>query len=356
MTPHHPEPSTASWDDGMISRLRAGAESSARAEAAQTQPPAAAPLETATGPEPDAAPRPREGRDDPAYRRLSRRQGSPPWVRGWRAMRSLVVSDEAPDWFTRSSAAVQTPLALPRRVAVLGARGGAGTTAVAVMMARALSFLRHDRTLLVAATADLGSLALRADVPRARSVAAAAAVLAGEPGLTPERLPDLAEDAGSDLWVVPTGGDDVSVLADAVSRMGRLCPVAVVDAGRSLDVVRAADLHALVVVAPATIDGIVSVEQVLDALRGDLDPATGRVHVVLDTLPGARRAARRLERRLRDRGHPTYRLPTDQHLAAGARVDLDRLAEPTQLALMDLLAGVVLSTVDGPGGGQGGPR
>ena len=358
----------ASWDAGVLARLRASQTAAEaehpvdapaptmdaaghppqehpphehpsqehRPEALQTRPPAPPDLDAVA---PAVAP---DGRDHPAYGRLSRRPGASRWARGRRAVRSLVASDDTPDRFTRAVQAVQAPVALPRRVAVLGARGGAGATTVAVMMARALSYLRNDRTLLAAGTADLGSLALRAGAGRERTLAAAAGLLAAEPTLPADRLAEVAEHVDADLWVVPTGSSDAGLLADTANRLGRLCAMTVVDAARSRAVVEQCDLHAAVLVAPATLDGVLSAAQLLAGPWGQLRP--DQVHVVLDVLPGSpRREVRGLAARLGDHGHPTHRLPTDRYLAAGARIDLDLLAEPTQLALLELLADVVVS-------------
>jgi MinD-like ATPase involved in chromosome partitioning or flagellar assembly len=240
-------------------------------------------------------------------------------------------------------ATVQQPITTGRRIAVTGVRGGAGKTTVATLLARVFSRRRADRVLAVDADAGIGSLSWRLDAPTGHAVTVLARHLrAGTVhGIT--EIEPLLGVAGHGLWSVPaplfpgTPADTVTAASDVAKALSRHFGMTVLDCGQGLTVPAPllAEAHAVVVVAPATIDGVRSTRTALDRLHAapgvvDLD----RVVIVLSSLNNRSEGVNltRARRAMDVLGVPVVHLGFDRHLASGGAVDVRMLAEPTVMS------------------------
>lgn len=239
---------------------------------------------------------------------------------------------------------LRQPVTTLRRLAVLSSRGGAGKTTVATLLATTLAGSRHDRVVAVDAAPALGSLALRAGAASPHPVAAfgraAPSVRAFD-----EADPHLGCADGG-LWLLSGGaGDrlDLPAYRAAVAALSRFFAVLVTDCGpdpaSELNLGILGDAHALALVTPATVDGVVSAHQALGWVR--TTPAAAlvpRTVVVLSSQsPHAEGVdLKRGARTLASQGVRVARLPYDRHLAAGARIHPDLLGERTRAAAIGL--------------------
>jgi MinD-like ATPase involved in chromosome partitioning or flagellar assembly len=256
---------------------------------------------------------------------------------------------------------LRQPVTTIRRLTVLGVRGGAGKTTVATLLATTLASSRHDRVLAVDATPDLGSLALRAGASSPRP--------AGAIGQAVGPVRSFAEAEGhlgrgdSGLWLLTGAEDeaagrlDLAAYQSAVAALARFFAVLVTDCGpdlgSDLNLGVLLDTHALALVTPATVDGVVGAHQALDRLRRT--PAAGlvaRTVVVLSTQTPHTEGVdlRRGTRTLASHGVRVARLPYDRHLAAGARIHPGLLGDRTRTAAIGLAADLLSFAVSDRGG------
>jgi MinD-like ATPase involved in chromosome partitioning or flagellar assembly len=254
---------------------------------------------------------------------------------------------------------LRQPVTTLRRLAVLSSRGGAGKTAVATLVATTLASSRQDRVLAVDAAPDLGSLALRAGGSSPRPVAAFGRDARPARGFA-EVEPHLGRgDVG--LWLL-TGGDgpgdrlDLPAYQSAVAALSRFFAVLVTDCGPDpaggLNLGILCDAHALALVTPATVDGVVSAHQALGWLR--TTPAADLVQrtvVVLSTQTPHTEGVdlKRGARTLASQGVRVARLPYDRHLAAGARIHPNLLGERTRTAAIGLAGDLLTFAVSDRG-------
>lgn len=234
------------------------------------------------------------------YARLSERPADTPARRARRWAQSLVGTDETPLRLQRARTAAQAALSTGRRVALLGAGGGAGVTTVAVLLTRALAEARGGGVALVAA--DDGSVGWR---------------LPDAAGLTVRALRD------------PGPAEVRATVAD----LSRRHAVTVVDCARSWDLARATDAHLTLVVARDTVRG--------RELAGHVGAWLGAGHPLLTVLREVPGSGLRPGRPGVDGASASVHLPYDRHVAAEAALDLALLAEPTRVAVEEL-AGVTL--------------
>jgi MinD-like ATPase involved in chromosome partitioning or flagellar assembly len=247
---------------------------------------------------------------------------------------------------TQRAQRLRQPVTTLRRLAVLSGRGGAGKTAVATLLATTLAGSRHDRVVAVDAAPHLGSLALRAGAASPHPVAAFGRAAQPVRGFA-DAEPHLGRgDCG--LWLL-TGGDgagdrlDLAAYQAAVAALSRYFAVLVTDCGpdpaSELNLGILGDAHALALVTPATVDGVVSAHQAIDWLRAS--PAAAlvpRTVVVLSAQTPHTEGVdlKRGARTLASQGVRVARLPYDRHLAAGARIHPDLLGERTRTAAIGL--------------------
>jgi MinD-like ATPase involved in chromosome partitioning or flagellar assembly len=256
---------------------------------------------------------------------------------------------------------LRQPVTTTRRIAVLSGRGGAGKTTVATLVATALAAGRPDRVLAVDAAPQLGSLALLAGASSPRTVVGFGRA-APEPWAFEDAEPHLGR-VGTGLWLLtgPTTPDrdprlDLPAYRAAVAALSRFFAVLVTDCGPDpgsrLNLGVLEDAHALALVAPATVDGVVSAHQSVVRLRHTSAFLVPRTVVVLASHTPHTGAVdlRRGTRALASQGVRVARLPYDRHLAAGARLRPGLLGERTTTAVIGLAADLVGFAVSDRGG------
>jgi MinD-like ATPase involved in chromosome partitioning or flagellar assembly len=335
-----------------------GALQAAPAPAPAPAPAGAAPTakeEERRGPAPDELDpeeftRPRHHRD-PLARQAARRVRE---VLGMGASREVREA-------TARAERLRQPVTTIRRIAVLSGRGGAGKTTVAALVATALAAARPDRVLAVDAAPELGSLALLAGASSPRPVAGF-----GGAALQPQAFEDADPHLGrtdSGLWLLtgPTGADpaprlDLPAYRAAVAALSRFFAVLVTDCGPDpasrLNLGVLEDAHALALVAPATVDGLLSTHQTIARLRQTSAALLPRTVVVLTSQSPDTEAVdlKRGTRTLASQGVRVARLPYDRHLAAGARLRPRLLGERTATAVIGLAADLLDFAVSDRGG------
>jgi MinD-like ATPase involved in chromosome partitioning or flagellar assembly len=242
------------------------------------------------------------------------------------------------------------PVSTGRRIAVLSIRGGAGKSTVSSLIGAALAAHRRDRVLAVDADPDQGSLALRLGASSHTPVRAL--------GAQPPVLRDIADAerylgrAAGRVWVLTGGlrdGDperlDVGTYRAALAAVGRFFAVTITDAGGELlsPLNRGvlADTQALVLVTPATVDGVISAGQALDRLVELTGPdLPGRTVIVLTAVsPEASALDLTLATSALGRsGAEVVLLPFDRHLATGSTIDPYLLGSETRSAALKFAA------------------
>jgi MinD-like ATPase involved in chromosome partitioning or flagellar assembly len=300
--------------------------------------------------DPEQFTRPRHHRD-PVARQAARRV---------REVLGMGASREVREATTRAER-LRQPVTTIRRIAVLSGRGGAGKTTLAALVATALAAARPDRVLAVDAAPELGSLALVAGAASPRPVAGF-----GRAAPQPQAFEDADPHLGrtdSGLWLLtgPTSADpaprlDLPAYRAAVAALSRFFAVLVTDCGPDpasrLNLGVLEDAHALALVAPATVDGLLSAHQAIARLRQTSASLLPRTVVVLSSQSPHTEAVdlKRGTRTLASQGVRVVRLPYDRHLAAGARLRPQLLGERTTTTVIGLAADLLGFAVSDRGG------
>lgn len=270
------------------------------------------------------------------------------------AVGNLFRGDDYPHLLAQAAAGAQAPVATGRRIAVVGSRGGAGKTTLAALLGSVYSSMRADAVTVLDNAPSGGTLALRAGVPDASSLDAAAAELSRRP--PPASLADLSAlltPAGRGNLLV-TGrrstaarpaADDAAVNSLSLA-ISRYCPITVLDCGTGLDLPGTrwalSQSHLAVFATPASVAGLEDAGLYATAWRRD--PALASVPllvVVVQTLPDGPFRADAEARRLTRMGIDAVGLGYDRHLAAGVEISLGLLARRTRLEAAALAAGVL---------------
>jgi Mrp family chromosome partitioning ATPase len=246
-----------------------------------------------------------------------------------RASLDLVTGAAAARELVELAATAQLPVTTGRRIAVVGARGGAGRTTVAALLASVYAARRADHTLVVDADAGVGSLAWRLSVAADTDPATVGPRLLAARTGTLDDVEAVLPAVVAGLRVLPGGAQLPPELIRALSRF---FAITVIDGGDAPQ----ADAHASVLVTPTTPDGVRSTCAALDAWAG------GPVVVALVARDRTRHDPAAALRRY---GVPVVALPHDRHLAAGAAIRPDRTRaatrrEATRLAGLALTAAV----------------
>lgn len=237
---------------------------------------------------------------------------------------------------------VRRPVSTGRRIGVRGVRGGSGATTVAALLAVVYARRRSDTVLAVDAVPDLGWLGHRLGTapadPRDLDEVIGHAV---DRPVTAFEQQYVLPRAGA-LHVLPgaaPGGRTTAEQASAV--LARHFAVTVLD-GPSLGL-RASgldDVHAAVLVAPASPDGV---RRAVTAVAEHAGPAPAVVLV-----------SHQADDRVRLRpalaavwaaGAPAVHLPYDRHLAAGGALEPGRLSARAVRAATELAAEVLEMSV-----------
>ncbi|MBK0866302.1 MAG: chromosome partitioning protein [Saccharopolyspora sp.] len=249
-------------------------------------------------------------------------------------MARVFGSSKQPRELEEVLAAVQAPITTGRRIAVTSVRGGAGKTAVAALLGSVFATRRTEPVLALDAEPESGSLAWRLGVDTAMTLPGLAPALRTASGQSLGSIERLLPRTSRGLWVAPgSSGAQHQLARDVTRALSRLFAVAVLDCGTGLNAPATSavlsDAHSVVVVTPATPDGV---RTTADALARIGPAALQHVVVALNAADQQgvatlkRGPAEALFSRL---GLPVVVLPYDRHVASGGTIDPGRLAEPT---------------------------
>ncbi|MCH1865806.1 hypothetical protein, partial [Nocardioides sp. CFH 31398] len=270
--------------------------------------------------------------------RVAARQGWPTWRRLLRRGVALVAADDTPTRLAEAARVVQTPVSTGRRVLVLGSVGGSGATTTAVVLARVLAHARSDGAAVVAAPGDRDALSLALGARGSCTTSSALTALAANV----DRVEDvLATTDVPHLRAVTRAGVDPRAVAALADRLGRRHAFTVVDGGMALYHPAARLAHAVVLTVVPSVAGVHAASAVLD----DLVKAGVSTHrllpVVVDTGRDTGLDASRAAFLLAGRAQAPVTVAADRHLAGGARLDLEALADPASVSAWELAARVV---------------
>lgn len=255
----------------------------------------------------------KKGRDQPTadYQRLSERPAVPGWRRTLRKTKGLFRSDDTPERLAASAASIQAHIATGRRVVVVGACGGAGTTSTVAALTHTLTRLRNDRTAVASLARDRSALARRIGTP--------------------------STNLNLDTTTVPT--DDKG--AELLELLSRSHAFTFADLGTHDSHPALVDAHVVVVVTSASLPGVDAATQTISEL---VEQGVERRRIVLaptDTGRDTGLSLKQVVRALEPNQVTTQGIPSDRHLAGAAAVNTDLVSEKTQVATYEL-AGVVV--------------
>lgn len=229
----------------------------------------------------------------------------------------------------------------PRRLAVVGLKGGSGRTTLSVVLATTYARVRGEHVLLFDADTRHGSLPLRTGtfpIATAHEVAAT-----GDPGRV-EVLTGAVSRSADGVWVLPSGRSaaqsallDERVHAGAMNALYRHFPIMITDCGSGLatPLMEAvlSGCHGLVLATTDGEDGVQAIEQAVSWLRrtGYFD-LTKRSVVAMTTLHRSGVSLAEAQRRFGTSCADVLAIPADPHLAAGSYIDIGALEVSTRVA------------------------
>jgi MinD-like ATPase involved in chromosome partitioning or flagellar assembly len=264
--------------------------------------------------------------------------GDSPGRRLLRVASRALTGKETPRELAELVAAVQLPVTTGRRIVVTSVRGGAGKSTVAALLASVYAARRADAVLVADADPDGGSLAWRLGVPGHATLAGLAPRLLAARGGDLSGLEQLLPRTETGLWVLPGGAPGQPRLARDVTRaLSRLFAVCVTDGGRGMDspvtMQVLSEAHAVVVVAPATPEGVrATYDALAQVANSDHRASLSRLVVALSRLNSEGRTALResaAHEAFGRFGIPVVMVPYDRHLAAAAPIMPGRIGELT---------------------------
>ncbi|GAA1868374.1 MinD/ParA family protein [Pseudonocardia ailaonensis] len=238
------------------------------------------------------------------------------------------------------------------KIATLSLKGGVGKTTITATLGATFASLRGDRVVAVDANPDRGTLSqkvpletsatvrhLLRDSQRVRRYTDVRAYTSQAPSrlevLASEQDPAVSEAFSEDDY------------RRTVTLLEHFYNIVLTDCGTGLmhsamyGVLGVADQ--LIIVSSGSIDGARSASATMDWLeaheRGDL---VRNAVVVINSVHRQAGAVDldRVEQHFAGRCRAVIRIPFDAHLEEGAEVDLDRLTQPTRIALLELAASV----------------
>ncbi|HEY0452237.1 MinD/ParA family ATP-binding protein [Actinophytocola sp.] len=247
---------------------------------------------------------------------------------------------------------VNQPLRGCYKIAMLSLKGGVGKTTTTTTLGSTFSSLRGDRVIAVDANPDRGTLSqkiplettatvrhLLRDADRIHRYSDIRAYTSQGPSrlevLASEQDPAVSEAFSEDDY------------RRTVTLLEHFYNIVLTDCGTGLmhsamkGVLDIAD--ALVVVSSGSVDGARSASATLDWLdvHGYRDLVSRSVAVINSVRPRAGSVdLDKLAQHFGARCRAVCRIPFDPHLEEGAEIELDRLAAPTRLALLELAATV----------------
>lgn len=255
----------------------------------------------------------------------------------------------APDDVTAdnpTSGALTARIDLPRRISVVGLKGGVGKTTLSILLAKTAARERRQPVMILDSDTTYGSLALRTGVVPIASAHDIARM--GDPG-SRQVFATSVSRTEEDVWVLPTGRSPEQsanftdrTYVEAMRAVYRHFPIIVTDCGAGMAgplmqrVISAS--HALVIATSPSMDGILASHNALQWLASlgytDLLQRTIVAMSNVATPPQVDLAATRERFAQLCRGLVT--IPTDPHLSPGSQLSYDALSERTRKAARDL--------------------
>jgi MinD-like ATPase involved in chromosome partitioning or flagellar assembly len=243
---------------------------------------------------------------------------------------------------------VRRPLQGTHRVAVCSLKGGVGKTTVSALLGLTLAEHRGDRVIALDASPDAGTLADRLTGELGPTVRQLLPRIDGVDSLT--AVCEHTASAGR-LRVLATEQDpavgcafDRAEYERVAAVLGRFFNITVTDCGTGLAhsaVAGALGLaDSVVVVGSPTVDGGSRAARTLDWLltHGHGDLGAEAVVVLCGDRTSREVDRERLVTHLRSRCRAVLEVPYDPHLAAGGRLELAALREPTRTTFLRLAA------------------
>jgi len=247
-------------------------------------------------------------------------------------------------------AVIRTPVLSSYKIAVISLKGGVGKTTTTMSLGATLASERQDKVIAIDANPDAGTLGRRV---RRETGATIRDLVTAIPYLTsymdmrrftsqaPSGLEILANDVDP---AVSTTFNDADY-RQVIDFLGRQYPIVLTDSGTGLlysamrGVLDLADQ--LIIVSTPSVDGASSASTTLDWLS-----ANGYADLVqrsITVVSGVRETAKMIRvedivAHFRTRCRGVVVVPFDEHLAAGAEVDLNRMRPKTREAYFDLAA------------------
>ncbi|TVT61608.1 chromosome partitioning protein [Amycolatopsis rhizosphaerae] len=262
----------------------------------------------------------------------------------------MVTSNAASGELAALTADVQVPLTTGQRIAIASVRGGAGKSVVAALLASVYAARRRDRVMVADADPEGGSLLWRLGLLKHLPLSAIAPKLLSAVGNDLTGLEQLLPRTPSGLWVLPGGAPGQPQLPRDVTRaLSRLFAVCVTDCSMGMSSPATAgvlsEAHTLVLVVPATPDGVYATCGALQRMAANQSPSLSRVVLVLNKLGPDADSGLRYNVALETLGRfglPMVPLPYDRHVAAGTPIFPSRIGEET-LVQITRLAGRALA-------------
>lgn len=238
--------------------------------------------------------------------------------------------------------ALASMIETPRRISVVGLKGGVGKTTSAILLARTIARVRAEPVLLLDSDTTYGSLLLRLGTPPIASAHDIASM--GDPG-TLDVLRGVIARTNDGVWILPSGRNPAQsaefgeqTYVAAVRALYRYFPVSVTDCGTGIAgslmrrVIEAS--HALVIATSASVDGVLAAHNALDWLaatgHGEL---ASRSIVVMGNVPDQPVInVAETKRGLEQICHAVVCIPTDPAISPGGYIDFDSLQPVTQQA------------------------
>ncbi|MFD3719321.1 MinD/ParA family protein [Streptomyces sp. NPDC058674] len=286
-----------------------------------------------------------------AAQRRRPRHGEAFTARAVRAVRRTVSSSSAREVAeaTRAAELLQQPVTTGRQISVTSIRGGAGKTTVAALLGTTYAHYRQDPVLFVEADPALGSLPIRLGAETLRWTTGDVADIV-EPQMSLLDVTGYLVQLRDNAWLLPGSQGQIGAMLDtrsyerAMVALRRYFGVTVVDCETlPAEVARVAlsASQARVLTTPATLDGIASMQAVLQWMQG-LPPhvIAGTVVVLTEQTPHPGINLAEATRVLRATGTGVHVLPYDRHLAAGGTIRTELLARSTRQTAARLAADV----------------
>lgn len=254
---------------------------------------------------------------------------------------------------------VQVPIPSPRRISVIGLKGGVGKTTLSVSLAHVFALYRRDPVLLFDADPTYSSLPLRTGVQPVHTVHD---VAAHDKNDGPETPMSYLTRSPNGAWIMPSGLSpaesaslDDPTYVSAMNSVYQMFPIMVTDCGAGLTgpLMRRimSGSHTLVMATTPSLDGILATHNALRWIAHIGFTRLARNSLVVLTNTSRTRSPVDLEQ-TGQRFAPLCRgvltVPADPHLQAGTYLDLAAMRSSTRKAVTHL-ASVVLDAANASG-------